>query len=133
MGPFSTSHVPGGGPRSRNSISIATHRLASADLLGPRANRVTCSPVVFNDIKHLTATCDRRARFRHPVTARGSSHALLPWALPRERTSPHICNDINGLAPDDRRVHRTPQPAPGRRAQHSKHFLQAPAARCCPP
>ena len=48
---------------------------------------VNCSPVVFNDIKHLTATCDRRARFRHPVTARGSSHALLPWALPRERAT----------------------------------------------
>jgi hypothetical protein len=46
-----------------------------------------CSPVVFNDIKHLTATCNRRARFRHPVTARGPSHALLPWALPRERAT----------------------------------------------
>ena len=69
--------------------------------------RVTCSPVVFDDIKHLAATCDRRARFRHPVTARGSSHALLPWALPRERATPHICNDVNGLTPDGRRVHRT--------------------------
>src|SRR5262245_27952420 len=40
--------------------------------------KTTRSPVVLNDIKHLTATCDRRARFRHPITARGSSHALLP-------------------------------------------------------
>src|SRR5262249_6824815 len=73
------------GPRARNNISIATPPPGVGRRAPPRPTverRVYCSPVVFNDIKHLTATCDRRARFRHPVTARGLSHAQLPGRYP---------------------------------------------------
>ena len=68
-----------------------------------------CSPVVFNDIKHLTATWDRRARFRHPVTAGGLSHARLPWALPRERAT-SISAIISMMAVESQRA-GPPHPA----------------------
>src|SRR5215467_9045533 len=36
-----------------------------------------------------------------------------PGRYPESALTLHICNDVNGLTPDGRRVHRPPQPAPG--------------------
>jgi len=52
---------------------------------------------------------------------------LLPTALPRGRARLYICSiSAIGAVTDQHR--RTPQPAPGRRAQHFQHFSQVPAA-----
>src|SRR5262249_58427631 len=78
----------GPGPRTTFLLPLPPPGLGRRAPPRPTVERTgSCSPVVFNDIKHLTATRDRRARFRHPVTPRGSSHAPLPWALPRERAT----------------------------------------------
>src|SRR5262249_38279884 len=71
-----------------------------------------------------------RLRRRGAEVARSVTHSVTPWSRVLHICS--ICQWLSAIgAVTDTR--RTPQPAPGRRAQHSQHFSQAPAARGCPP